>query len=107
MTRRYIGPFTVLCFTLSFGAWSDEPHPQDTYGSIDLPASHADAESSCSNRWGRRPDGTLAFIECVGGPNLYEELGKLREDDQEYEAKRKILMDAIDSLGDTPDPRLD
>lgn len=85
----------VLPLVLSCSAHASEPHPQPTYGAIEFTQGYR-----CRQHWIEDRDGNVYFTYCGDREALYEELGKLDEEDPSYYDKEAILIDLIETSRD-------
>ncbi len=75
-------------------AQASEPHPQLTYGAIKF----MEGSSSCLQEWIEDGSGSLYFKYCGNKPSVIEELGKLDETDPQFDRKKEILIQLIDTF---------
>ncbi len=74
-------------------AYADKPHPQMTYGALSGTELRA---PECTLHWFQDERGELALKACPKLADLYAGLGRLREDDPQFAAKKQILLKLID-----------
>ncbi len=94
MTKVPLAICALACVSL---AQASEPHPQLTYGAIKF----AGESSNCVQEWIEDGSGKLYFNYCGNKSSAIEELGKLDETDPQYDQKKAILMQLIDTVTDS------
>ena len=93
----------MLLMVVSLTSWGKRPHPQLTYGAIDLTHTYRVEQSvrdetpqpDCRHGWTEMDDGSLRYMSCPDGPSLLEDLDELTEDDPRYEEKKAMLIGMI------------